>query len=222
MRKQKLSGLLLCGGGSTRFGSPKALAMVGGQPLVTYPYAVLREISEEIIISANDPTLFNHLTARIVTDHFPGAGPLAGLHAGLKAASHELVAVLACDVPLASASLLRFLADMAEGFDAVVPVWRKQTHAEAEKVIEPLHAVYRRTMAQAAAEVLAAGGRRVADALRQVRVNEVGMETWAAATGLGPEVFRNVNEPSDVPEVEELLGSTASTLDRRLNSTPLT
>ena len=57
----------------------------------------------------------------MISDLYPGAGPLAGLHAGLKAAGHDLVLALATDMPLVNLALVTHLIGLADGVDAVMP-----------------------------------------------------------------------------------------------------
>jgi molybdopterin-guanine dinucleotide biosynthesis protein A len=74
-----------------------------------------------------------------VDDAVSGQGPIAGILAGLKAASHEVCAVIACDMPDIHLGLMRRLVRKAETFEAVVPVLPSG-------LVEPLFAVYRRSV----------------------------------------------------------------------------
>ena len=83
------------------------------------------------------------LTAIVLVGGRPGAlGPLAGIETGLAASQSDLNFVLACDMPLVNADLVRYLAGLAEGYQAVV--------SRLEGWPKPLHAVYRRECLEAA------------------------------------------------------------------------
>jgi molybdenum cofactor guanylyltransferase len=100
-----LSGILLVGGASTRFGSPKALARFEGETLAERAWRLLGEACDErIAVGAVDGLPFP-------TTEDEGTGPVAAIAAGLRAASHELVVVIPVDMPLLTADGLRLLAD---------------------------------------------------------------------------------------------------------------
>src|SRR5439155_1414879 len=80
------------------------------------------------------PERFHGLAVDTVADRFPGAGPLAGIHAALLAARHPHAFVAACDMPGLDADVIRFLLARIGDADAVVPRW--------DGDVEPLHAVY--------------------------------------------------------------------------------
>lgn len=94
-----LTGVLLVGGQSRRFGSPKAEAVLAGE--------TLRERAWRLLGEACDERLF--VGPGGIDD--PRTGPVAAIAAGLRAASHELVVVVPVDMPLLTAAALHALAD---------------------------------------------------------------------------------------------------------------
>ncbi len=103
-------------------GIDKALLSVGGTPMVQLLSTRLAEITDEVLLSANDPSAYDFLNLTIVPDVFPGCGPLAGLHAAMLHSRRPWVLALACDLPRISPGMLKCLIRHAPGFDAVVPV----------------------------------------------------------------------------------------------------
>jgi len=102
-------GVILAGGAARRFGSDKALAPLGGRPLIEHAIAALRPVVEQIVISGRVYQDYCHLPDRPQ----PGLGPLGGLNAALHyAAAHDFSAALSapCDVPAYPADLLERLA----------------------------------------------------------------------------------------------------------------
>jgi molybdenum cofactor guanylyltransferase len=100
-----LSGILLVGGASSRFGSPKALAEFGGETLAERAWRVLGEACEDRIAVGRGADLpFPALEDE-------GTGPVAAIGVGLHAASHDVVVVVPVDMPLLTAGALRALAD---------------------------------------------------------------------------------------------------------------
>ncbi|HWQ23119.1 MAG TPA: molybdenum cofactor guanylyltransferase [Gaiellaceae bacterium] len=103
------TGILLVGGASERFGSPKALARFRGQTLAERAWRLLHEVCEEVLAVGKAADGLE-LPFPVLDDGAEGRAPVFGLLAGLRTASHELCLVLPVDTPLVTAELLRQLA----------------------------------------------------------------------------------------------------------------
>jgi len=185
-----MTGLLLAGGRSTRMGTDKALLELEGEPLAGRGLQALRSICPEVLVGSGDGRRLGALGAPQVADALPDAGPLGGIVAGLEAASTALVAVLAVDMPFASAAVLELLASMWSGQDTIVPV---TSHG-----VQPLHAVYATAAGPKLRRALASGSRSVRAALEQLDVRFVGEPEWRTADPTGRFAV-NVNRPEDLP-----------------------
>jgi len=152
-----VAAVILAGGQARRMGGVvKALLVVDGARVIDRQLAVLRTLTREILIAANDAAPYATLGLPIVADETAGQGPLAGVLAALEAARAERVLVVACDMPyLDAAPLLRLLAADAAA-DIVVPVSDRP---------EPLCARYGRACIEVIRRRLAAGERKAADLL---------------------------------------------------------
>ena len=129
MARQPLTGVLLVGGASRRFGSPKALALFGGETLAERAWRVLGAACEERVAVGKEADALP-LPFPVLDDGSDVRAPIAGLVAGLRAASHDVCLVLPVDCPLISAeSLLRLAA-----------------HAPAAPPSGPLPGAYRRNV----------------------------------------------------------------------------
>jgi molybdopterin-guanine dinucleotide biosynthesis protein A len=106
---RRLTGVLLVGGASTRFGSPKAYARVGGETLAERAWRVLGEACEERLAVGKPGEL--ELPFEIVEDGLELRVPLAGVIAGLRAARHDVCVFLPVDAPLVTPAILRALGD---------------------------------------------------------------------------------------------------------------
>jgi molybdenum cofactor guanylyltransferase len=95
----KLTGILLVGGASSRFGSPKELAAYEGETLAERAWRLLGEACDERLAVGRGG----------LPD--PGTGPVAAIAAGLRAATHELTVVIPVDMPLLTPDALRLLAE---------------------------------------------------------------------------------------------------------------
>lgn len=107
-----MTGVLLVGGASTRFGSPKALAHLDGETLAERAWRLLGAACDERIAVGKTADGLD-LPFELVDDGTDVRAPIAGVVAGLRAAAHEVCVVLPVDVPLVSAAALRVLADGA-------------------------------------------------------------------------------------------------------------
>ena len=104
------SGILLVGGASERFGSPKALAPFRGETLAERGWRVLRAVCEEVLAVGKLGDALE-LPFPVLDDGGEERAPIYGLMAGLRAAANDVCVVLPVDVPLVTADVLRTLAD---------------------------------------------------------------------------------------------------------------
>ncbi|MDH3393690.1 MAG: molybdenum cofactor guanylyltransferase [Desulfobulbaceae bacterium] len=186
-----ITGVVLAGGASTRFGSNKALAVHDGQPLIAHVVATMENLFSSRLLVTNTPETYGFLGWPSVGDHFRGAGPLAGIHAALGAIKTPYAFVVGCDMPFVSERLVRVLADLANGdWDAVVPCPGGRP--------EPLYAMYHRRCLATIEANLQRDERKIGFALQSLRVRRVEeKELLAVLPDLG--TFLNVNRPVDLP-----------------------
>ena len=104
------AGILLVGGASERFGSPKALAPFRGETLGERAWRTLNEVCDEVIAVGKSDDLLD-LPYPVLDDGSTERAPVVGVIAGVRAASHETCVVLPVDCPLVTAELLRELVD---------------------------------------------------------------------------------------------------------------
>ena len=104
-----VTGILLLGGASERFGSPKALAQFQGETLAERAWRVLGEACDERIAVGKAADVLE-LPFPLLDDGSAGRAPIYGVLAGLRAATNDLSVVLPVDCPLVTRSVLRALA----------------------------------------------------------------------------------------------------------------
>jgi molybdenum cofactor guanylyltransferase len=172
-----LTGVLLVGGASRRFGSPKALATLNGETLAARAWRVLGEAcSERIAVGKAADDL--ELGFPLLDDGTDVRAPIAGVVAGLRGAQNELCVVLPVDCPLVTAEALGSLADACR--DAAVPP------------TGPLPGAYRRSALPVLERRLAAGELALRDALSELD---------AAVAELDPALLVNVNSSARLREL---------------------
>ena len=164
----RLTGVLLVGGASTRFGSPKALAQFDSETLAERGWRILGEACDErIAVGKGD----EELPFPVLADGVEERAAIHGLVAGLRAARTDVCIVLPVDTPNMTPAALRALADACR--DAAIP----QTG--------PLPGAYRKT----ALPALSSGELSIRRAIAGLEV---------AVVELDAELLLNVNTPDDV------------------------
>jgi molybdopterin-guanine dinucleotide biosynthesis protein A len=192
----RVTGLVLAGGLGRRMGgTDKGLQPLAGRPMVAHVLDRLAPQVEEILVNANQNgeryAAFGH---RVVPDEVGGfAGPLAGLHAGLKAAAHPFVATVPCDSPFLPADLVRRLSEalIAEHADVAVAKTGDQAH--------PVFALVRASVLPHLHAFLAGGGRKIDAWYATLGVVEVPFDDEA-------EAFSNINTREELAAHERIAG----------------
>jgi molybdopterin-guanine dinucleotide biosynthesis protein A len=108
---RRLTGVLLVGGASARFGSPKALAHLHGETLAERAWRVLDESCDEVIAVGKADEAAG-LPFPVLDDGTELRAPIVGVIAGLRAAAHEVAVVLPVDCPLFTPAAVRALGDV--------------------------------------------------------------------------------------------------------------
>lgn len=96
-----LTGAILAGGHSSRFGSNKALFAPDGETLISKAAGLLRSIAREVLVSASQTNAgdYDFLGLKIVVDQHPDSGPMGGLETLLQRCTTPWLLVLTCDMP---------------------------------------------------------------------------------------------------------------------------
>ena len=176
-----ITGIVLAGGQGRRMGTvDKGLQLLHGKPMVAQVLARLTPQVSEIVINANqNADIYAAFGHRVVADDIAGfAGPLAGLHAGMKAASHPLVVTVPCDSPFLPLDLVSRLHSLLHGKDLAVAKTGMQPH--------PVFALARTDLMKNLESFLLNGGRKIDAWYATLRFVEVQFDDQ-------PEAFRNIN-----------------------------
>lgn len=188
-RLHEVTGVILAGGKSTRYGRNKAFACIDGVPLIERVIQVMGSVFDGLLLITNAPEEYTHLHLPMVGDLIQGLGPLGGIYTGLKSISGKGGFFVACDLPFLSASLIRRIVEMQGDSDAVVP--------RLGRMVEPLHALYAKTCLGAVEELIHSGNYQILQFFLKVRVRYVDEEMLRA---FDPRLrcFANVNRPEDL------------------------
>ncbi|NUQ83068.1 MAG: molybdenum cofactor guanylyltransferase [Anaerolineales bacterium] len=185
-------------------GEDKALKPFLGRPLIQRVIERLAPIADELLVTTNRPEDYAFLDLRLTlrADLKPGRGALGGLYTAIVSATHPLVAVVACDMPFASARLIEAASRLMVEEEADVVI------AKSDEGYEPLHAVYRRATCLPAIEsAIESDQWKVIAWFPQVNVRVL---TSEEIQSLDPDglAFWNVNTPEEFARAEELARQT--------------
>ena len=191
----KTAGIVLAGGLSSRFGSPKAFADWEGRPFYELSLAALSPFCEKCIVVTR-PELVErfpdglHVTTDIA--QFAGLGPIAGILSGMVEWQADRYVVLPCDMPFMTADVIgRLLEFHGTGVTAVV----------LDGKYHPLVSVWDGKIAPDLQEALENGKRRVMD------VQEKNGVQWIEGELLTKDdahrIFMNANTPNILEGADE-------------------
>ncbi len=201
-----LSVVIQAGGQSTRMGEDKALKKFLGRPLIQRVIERFAPIADELLVTTNRPHDYAFLGLRLAPDLVPGRGALGGLYTALASARGDMVAVLACDMPFASPSLIQGATRLLIEEEADVVI------AKTAEGYEPFHAVYRRaTCAPAILSAIEADKWKVVAWFPSVRVRELSPDDVQRFDPSGL-AFSNVNSPEEFAEAERIANEQAGRL----------
>ena len=189
--------VILAGGQSRRMGRDKLRLTLAGETLLERAVRRYSEAFPRVLVSVAGPERFPELGEKRVFDRYPGAGPLAGLHAGLLEAG-EAVFLTGADMPFSSPEKALALAAFCGDEDACVLT-------DESGRWEPLFGYYRPSVLPKAEELLSSGRRSMGALLASVRLREVSLPEL----GEGPDspLLRNLNVPEDYEKLRLELGS---------------
>lgn len=197
-----VTGVVLAGGKSTRFGSDKASALLRGRPLLQWVLdAVGAASAAVVVVKARGqvlPAFDCAVPCLVVEDIYEAQGPLAGLVAGFERVQTPLAFATSCDSPLLAPALVSRLAALADEADVVCP--------EVGGRRQPLAAIHRPAACLPAFRRSVDGGRlRIVDGFDGLRVR---MVAERELVDVDPRLlsFENANTPERLAEIDRLLG----------------
>ena len=182
------SAVILVGGQSSRMGRAKALLPFDNEPLIAHIVRKLERIFSEIVVVAAPNQKLPPLPVTLVRDDVAYRGPVSGIYHGLKAATQTICFVTSCDAPFLNLIVVTHLLSQIRDCDVVVPFWQER--------FQPLHAVYRTSVAPLLKEQLERGELRPIFLFDKVRTHKIQEEEirWFDPDGLS---FLNMNSPEE-------------------------
>lgn len=212
MERLAVSGFVLAGGLSSRMGTDKALLELCGRPMVEIAVEALREFCADVSVVGNRDDLGRF--APVEHEARLGAGPAAGVEAGLRVATQDWAVFVPVDVPLVPAELLQ------RWMQAVMLRACAASYLMVDGQKQPTFCALQRECLPVVSVALDEDERRLAEILRRVPQSGVG-ELWcceAAEFAQGSYsvdemqmLFLNINRPEDLERAERwMMGHTVA------------
>ena len=203
--KPLISVAVQAGGESKRMGQSKARIDFLGKPLIEHMLCRVAPFASDLIITTNEPESLSYLCGRypglhLIKDIYPKRSSLRGLSTALAYAHHDLVSVVACDMPLFDPTLweceVAFLEQNTTDA-ACVPVY--------ENTLQPLCATYRKDVCFDAIErFVQSDNQRIKDFLATLPIGVLSERVLTQA-GIAPSTFININTPQELQALYTML-----------------
>ncbi|MCP4577280.1 MAG: molybdenum cofactor guanylyltransferase [Deltaproteobacteria bacterium] len=184
-----VSGVILAGGKSRRYGQNKALVNINGIPLIKRVLGVMENLFSSTVVITNTPDTYSFLNLPMFEDRIKGLGPLGGIFTGLNVISEKAGFFVACDMPFLNPHLIRYLVMAQESFDVVVPTFSGK--------FEALHALYTQNCLPEIEQMIRAGVYQTIQLYHAVSVRYV---EEREIRRFDPELksFSNINKPEEL------------------------
>jgi len=193
--------IILAGGKSVRLGRDKIVEKLGTQSLLEQVVSRVQPLSKSIIVVTANERKFSELADRpditFVSDIIPGQGALGGIYTGLLTSDTRYNLVLAADMPFLNESLLRYLIEVSDGYDFILPHF--------DDLYEPLHAIYSRDCVPAIETLFQQKKKAIIELFPHVKVRFVDA---GEIDRFDPQrlSFFNINTLEDLERAKEIAG----------------
>jgi molybdenum cofactor guanylyltransferase len=192
-------GFVQAGGGSTRFGTDKALIQLGGKTMLQSTSELLASVCGDVIIVAPQGK-YADSPWPVLADRWPGQGPLGGILTALGANQNASAwaLIVSCDMPFLTQQFLTYLRERASCSSALVVI------PESANGLEPLCACWNsRTLASVQAS-FDSGVRKVTEAMKRLPMEVLDESAWKRFD-TESRLFWNMNTPADYDEARRIL-----------------
>jgi molybdenum cofactor guanylyltransferase len=185
--KHLVTGIILAGGKSSRFGSDKALYEYRGMKLIEYAIDVLKPLTHEILISTNKPADYEFTGLKTFQDAFPGQGPLSGIHSGLLHSAYDKTLVVGCDMPYLELALFEYLLNHSNRYQVIYPTHNGFT--------ESMVGYYHKSCLDIIEAALKQGNNKILNAVEPLKVLFLNVDDQDFYDS---KLFRNINSQKDL------------------------
>lgn len=188
-----ISGVILAGGAGRRFGGiTKSNITVDGEKIISRIIRTIDDLFSELIIITNTPSVFPDLTRiKIAGDHYLKAGPLGGIHSGLKSSQQDAIFVFAGDMPFLDKGIIaeQIRQFRLNDYDILIP--------RIGRLIEPLHSIFRVSVLSRLEMFLSEGNRSVREFISEMNAGYIDLQD----SDENKRAFTNINSLPDIERI---------------------
>ena len=131
-----VTGVILAGGKSRRYGKNKAFVKIDNVPLIERVTKVMESIFQDLVIITNTPDEYAYLKFPMYEDLIKGLGPIGGIYTALSSIKNDAGFFVACDMPFLNSHLIQYMLKIKDDYDVVIP--------RISGKMEALHSLYAR------------------------------------------------------------------------------
>ncbi len=192
-----ITGVILAGGSSKRYGQNKAFLEIDGIRLIDRIAEEMKNIFKQVILVANEKKEYEYLGIPIIEDLIKGLGPIGGIYTGLMSISEQAGFFIACDMPFINSQLVRYMVDIKKDVHAaVVPLVANE--------VEPLHAIYAKSCLGPIRNLIDSKHYHVRLFYDQITIRYV-KEDEIRKFGSPSRAFLNINTPDEFAKMQSLI-----------------
>lgn len=197
--RNDITGIILCGGKSSRMQTNKALLRLGEKTVIEIIIDEMRKVFDEVIISANDCDDFSFLKIPIVKDSYLYRGPLAGIYSALQFSSTQKNFITTCDLPFIKSEMIEYLIKTGSEKDIIIPAINSKP--------ERLFGIYKKSVLNIIDEIFLASEKvntikgSVYELHKKAEVETVEISNLSF---YNESLFLNMNTPEDYEKVKSI------------------
>ena len=199
MKRKDITGIILCGGKSSRMQTNKALLKLGDKSVIEIVLGEMKKVFDEVILSTNECDDFSFLNINIVNDIQLNRGPLSGIYSALKKSNTAKNFITTCDLPLINHKVIEYISAIESGKEIIIPV--------INGIPEKLFGIYNKSVIEKIEEIfgLSETDKTVKDSVydlhQRVSVELVEIENLDFYNG---NMFLNMNTPDDYKSIKNI------------------
>lgn len=190
--KRGITGIILAGGKSSRFGTDKALIKLNNKTLLEIAIDKMQLICDSVLISYNSP-LPEHISYKQIPDKIQSIGPMGGLYTCLEVSNTELNMILSVDAPFVPTDLFSLLTDYTQDYNVVIPRYKEN--------IYPLIGLYKKSFLKILEKDISNKRYKMMKAIKKSKHSVV--EISDASEFYNDTFFMNINTREDLKTAEE-------------------
>jgi molybdenum cofactor guanylyltransferase len=193
--EEKINGIILAGGKSSRMGRDKGLIDIGGKRLIDRALELISPFCEEIIISTASEK-YADLGFQCIPDEITGTGPIGGIYSALKASSRDANFVLSFDMPFIPGKLIEYILMKKGDGQIAVPL-------ESSGFYQPLCGFYHRSVVPVIEEMMRNEDYKLIDLFGKVEFKPINIST--SLEFYSTHIFLNINRQEDIDLAQSLM-----------------